>query len=234
MASRRGRSRERRVVGPLAALALAVAWPGCASSEDAGGLPDDDVLSGEPSSGEGTASGSGSESPSRPAFEAGFEDDDEDDGGVPADEVETCLDPDDPGSSENVAKTLPDTDDCDNAMKLVKGVANGPVDVDFYRLSGFDKRGCKIDAMFESATAGIELCVALRCKKGETKFDSCAHGSLATVGGEKACCVMAPGKALPKWSCGGATQFDDSADMTIRVRQPNGSACLPYSFRYRF
>jgi hypothetical protein len=211
------------------AFVVAFVWLGCgASSDDEGDDFDpDDPFSSSPGSGGGSTG-----NPPSPAFEAGFEDDASDstpDGG------DTCIDDDDPGAAENVAKKLPDTDDCDNAFKTVHGVANGAVDVDFYSLSGTDKGGCVRRTMFESPTAGLELCVFLRCKKGSTNLTSCTHGVLTESDiGMRGCCSATPGKALPSWSCGGRFQFDDSADMFIRVRQPSGNACVPYSFDYRY
>jgi hypothetical protein len=233
MAPFRSGARAGRTLAVAASVVLLLGWVGCAASQDDGEPADLDDVAGEPGSSSGSSSsGSSAGEPTRPAFEAGFDDDD--DAGAPPDGDDVCLDPDDPGSSPSVAKALPDTDDCDNSIKTVNGIMNGAVDVDYYRLSGTDRGGCRIDATFESTTPGLELCVGLRCKKGATKFDSCAHGVLSTMDGANACCSATPGKALPKWSCGGVTQLDDSVDISIRVRQPTGGACLPYTLSYRF
>lgn len=173
-----------------------------------------------------------------PDFEADFDPPDagdEPDGDTTPPDGDQCIDKDDPGSSENVAKKLPETDDCDNNYKTVSGVANGAVDVDWYSLSALDKGGCSIDADFEGQTAGTELCVYVRCKNATANpVSGCAAGVAATSDiGMKGCCAAAPARALPKWDCDGFTD-DDSADFFIRVKQINADKCLPYKFRYRF
>lgn len=219
-------------VAAVCFAAAAALWVGCGTDNgDPAGSESEDV----PASAAGTGTSRSDDTPPRPAFDATFDDDG---GGTTPDggAGEPCLDPDDPGSSENVAKALPDTDDCDNNLKPVNGVANGAVDVDFFKLSGADKSGCSIAASFELLSQGAEMCVFLQCKKGATNFDKCTNGTEVTSPlGVKGCCTTGPGKAIPAWSCGGLTQFDDSADMVFRVRQlDGGNACLPYSFSYRF
>lgn len=176
----------------------------------------------------------------RPDFDPDFDDPDPDDpdagapggdGGAPPTGDE-CIDEGDPGGSENLAKTLGATDDCDNDFKMVHGIANGAVDVDFYKLSVADKAGCLLQADFEMHTSDVELCVFVRCNNATANggFQSCAQGTAATSGTLHGCCA-APGRAVPKWNCSGP---NDSADFFFRVRQVNGEACLPYTFRYRF
>ena len=173
-----------------------------------------------------------------PEFEADF---DGDRGGenngdpTPPDDADQCIDNDDPGSAENVAKALPATDDCDNDYKTLDGVMKGAVDVDFYKLSATDKLGCLIDADFEGQTAGTELCVYARCKNSTIDaVTGCDQGVMSTSEiGMKGCCAAAPGRAVPKWDCEGFTD-NDSADFFFRVRQINGDKCLPYKLRYRF
>lgn len=146
-----------------------------------------------------------------------------------------CVDTDDARGSENVAKKLPDTDDCDNDYKTVNGTVKGAVDVDFYTLGASDKFGCSVDADFQADTAGTELCVFMRCKNStKDAVTGCEAGSETTSEiGMKGCCAAAPGRALPKWDCSGFTD-NDSADIFMRVRQINGDKCLPYKVKYRF
>ena len=161
------------------------------------------------------------------------------DGGVGGDPTppdgDQCLDPDDPGSAENVAKVLPDTDDCDNNFKSVTGVAKGMVDVDFFKLSGTDKNFCSLDTDFEAVTAGMELCVFARCTNSTAEaVTGCSAGVAATSDiGMKGCCVAGPGHAVPEWDCSGIGD-DDSADFYIRVKQVNADKCLAYKFNYRY
>ncbi|MBX3258397.1 MAG: hypothetical protein KIS78_00910 [Labilithrix sp.] len=173
----------------------------------------------------------------KPPFEPEFDPPapDEDEDPTPPD-GDQCIDNDDPGASENVAKVLPDTDDCDNSYKTVKGVAKGAVDVDFYKLSATDKFGCSLDTDFEGKTAGTELCVYARCKNATSNaVTGCAQGVFMPPNdiGMRGCCAAAPGRAVPQWDCDGFTD-NDSADFFIRVRQINGDKCLPYEFSYRY
>lgn len=156
--------------------------------------------------------------------------------------LEQCIDNGDPGSSENVATRLPDTDDCDDDLKTLTGTARGAVDVDFYKLSASDHGisfshpfGCRKDTDFEAQTAGTELCVYVRCKNSTVDaVTGCESGTMATSDiGMKGCCAAAPGHAVPKWDCSGLTD-DDSADFFLRVKQINGDRCLPYTVKYRY
>lgn len=179
--------------------------------------------------------------PQPPGFDASIDEEDPEpepwDGEDPTPpDGDQCLDPDDAGSSENTAKALPATDDCDNNYKVVEGIANGAVDVDFYSLSMKDKTGCVIQQDFEARPAGVEMCVYVRCQNSKPDaFKGCKEGVADTNGiGMKGCCAAAPGRAVPDWSCAKGLGMDDSADFFIRMRQINGDQCLPYEFRYRF
>jgi hypothetical protein len=228
----------RTVAGLFGLLALgsailaSVACGSATGTDDGagGGGADEDTTS-------GTSSSSGSTS--RPAFDASIEPTEPADANVdptPEGGGDTCVDNDDPASTETNAKGLPNTDDCDNSFKTVKGVINGAVDIDFYKLAGQDKAGCSLDTEFSAATAGTEICVWARCKNAtENAVSGCAQGVEDTsVVGMKGCCASAPSKATPEWDCEGFTD-NDSADFIIRVRPLAGAqACLPYTFSYRF
>ena len=220
------------IFGGVTAASLLV-MTACASEGDVegSGLPGSSTSSSSSSSG----------SAERPGFDASFGSSGGQDANVdptPEGGGDTCVDPDDPGSAENVAKPLTDTTDCDNNDKQVKGVMNGAVDVDFYKVSGTDKFGCSLDTHFKSATSGVELCVYARCKNSTADaVTGCNSGSVADTSstGMKGCCVNAPGEATPQWDCSGITD-NDSADFVIRVRQSVTSTdqCLAYSFTYQF
>src|SRR3954468_5567420 len=88
----------------LASIVVGVGWLGCATSN--GDPVTDDAPLGKPS-------GSAKPAPSddqRPEFEAGFEAPDAagDNTDPTPDGGDTCVDNNDPGSSENTAKALPD------------------------------------------------------------------------------------------------------------------------------
>jgi len=222
----------RGLLALLGAVAVGVGWLGCATSN---GDPFEEGTEPAPS---GTSTSKTDGGGTRPAFEAGFEDAPEPD--PTPDGGDTCIDKDDPGSSETTAKVLPNTDDCDNSIKTVKGVANGAVDVDYYKLTAEDKGSitqfCSLDTIFESPTAGLELCVYVRCKNGTpTSVSGCTGGTQKTSTiGMPGCCASTPSQATPKWDCAGVTD-DDSADFFISTKQlAGGDKCLPYELRYRF
>ena len=223
----------RTVAGLFGLLALgsailaSVACGSATGTDDGtgGGGADKDTTSGASSSSGGT---------DRPAFDASIQPTEPTDANVdptPDSGGDTCVDNDDPASTETNAKALPNTDDCDNSFKTVKGVINGAVDIDFYKLAGQDKAGCSLDTEFSAATAGTEICVWARCKNAtENAVSGCAQG----VVDMKGCCAAAPSKATPEWDCEGITD-NDSADFIIRIRpQAGAQACLPYTFSYRF
>jgi hypothetical protein len=217
-------------------LLAAGAWMGCASNGDSAPEPP-----GLPASSLNTKhdSGSSSSSPSsgdnsHPAFEAGFQDsstvDPTPDGG------DACLDPDDPGSNEQTAKHLADTTDAQNDAIVVKGVLSTPVDIDFYAIKVADTYFHVLTADLQDATPSTEMCVFMKCLSGTTNFKGCTDGVQKTSDiGDQGCCTAGPGKANPDWSCGGITQFDDSAQLYFRIKETaGGSVCLPYSFSYAF
>jgi hypothetical protein len=202
---------------------------GCAAASSDGGGADDP---GDPS-----APGTKHDEAPRPGFDASF-DSASPDGGPPEPSRDggagPCIDDDDPGGSENVAKALPGTTDCDDKPKNVGGVLNGPVDVDYYRLTVTDKLGCSVETDFESPTSGVELCVFVKCLNGTTTNVSGCNGGVQKTSeiGMKGCCATTPGKAIPNWDCGGITD-NDSADIFVRVKQ-TANRCLPYTISYHF
>ena len=207
----------------LGAVVVAVGWLGCATSN---GDPLDEASLNPKPSGSSTAP---VPSGDRPEFEAGFEDtgntDPTPDGG------DTCVDKNDPGSSESTAKALPDTTDSQNAPLVVNGVLNGPVDVDFYRLGVADTFGHLLQPATELKTSGIEMCVFVRCPTGAATV-TCNGGGVAKKSdiGTDGCCATGPSAATPTWNCSGA---DDSATLYFRVKQ-TANKCLPYAFSYAF
>ena len=224
------------IAGILGVLALGGALSSSACASDASEAVGEEP---EPSSSDGSSSSTtdDEEPAERPTFDASFPDEEEDANVDPTPpNGDTCVDNDDPGGSENTANKLPATDDCDDKFKSVKGVLNGAVDVDFYKVSGADKAGCKLETQFGSSTSGVELCVYARCKNAtKNAVTGCAQGVEDTsLIGMKGCCAAAPAKATPEWDCDGFTD-NDSADFTIRVRQAKGGdTCLPYNFTYRY
>jgi len=168
-----------------------------------------------------------------PKFETPATDPSKDPAPAGADE---CVDNGDPGGTESTAQQLPETDDCDDAMKPITGKLKSTADVDVYRVKTKDA-WCVRETSFELETPGAELCVFMRCNNGNQEgFKGCDSGTEATSEtGLKGCCQAGPGKAVPKLGCSGIfSGYDDSAEFTIRVRQPQANRCLPYRVRYRY
>jgi hypothetical protein len=147
-----------------------------------------------------------------------------------------CVDSADPGGTESTAQNLPDTDDCDDEMKTIAGRLKSTADVDMFRVKAVDK-WCVRATTFEIETANAELCVFMRCNNGNKEgFKGCAFGTEATSDtGLKGCCQAGPGRAVPNMGCSGLfSGYDDSAEFTLRVRQPQTNTCLPYRVKYRY
>ena len=227
----------RKAAAAFAAIALAcAAWSSACATSNGDATEEDPGASSSSSTSSSSSSGSSSGS-DRPAFDASFPEEQPDANVDPTPEAgaDTCIDNDDPGGAENVAKTLPATDDCDDKLKSVKGVMNGAVDVDFYKVSVSDDSCGLLQPDIGATTAGIELCAFVRCKNPTPDAVSgCKQGVMQTnaATGMKGCCANGPGKAVPDWNCSG---LDDSADLLIRVK-PSGSsdACIAYTFTYVF
>lgn len=219
-------ARVRSKLAVLAFVAVTVGWTGCATSN--GDPTDDDELGPTP-----TATSKQDAAP-RPDFEAGFPTEDAGPDDPTPDGGDTCVDNGDPGSAENTAKLLPDTDDAQDNPITVKGVLNGPVDVDFYKLGMTDKFGHSIGADLQTQTSGVEFCVFVKCKGGgATAVNGCNGGVVKTSEiGTKGCCATGPSQATPDWDCTGISD-DDSADFFIRVKQTQDK-CTAYTWSYAF
>jgi len=236
------------------AAAVAIALIGCASTDDVGNAdePTPPAAENDATATKPGNSATHSDDKDRPDFDPQFSDsgtkqvntNDPTKDPTPPGGADSCIDNEDPGSSTNLAKALPETDDCDNDLKEVSGVANGGVDVDFYSVQATDKGvstshpfGCSLDTTFEAETKGTEMCVFARCRNNtDNAVTGCEGGTEYTdpVTKLKGCCAKAPGTATPKWDCSGVTD-NDSADFFISVKQTdNGEQCLPYKFKYRF
>lgn len=237
------------------AAAVAIALIGCASTDDVEGADDGTP---PPAENDATATKQGSnanthsDDKDRPDFDPQFSDsgtktvntNDPTKDPTPPGGADSCIENDDPGPSTNLAKKLPDTDDCDNELKEVSGVANGGVDVDFFWIQATDKGistshpfGCSLDTTFQAETSNTEMCVYARCRnQTDNAVTGCEGGTEKTdpVTGLKGCCTAGPGTATPKWDCSGITD-NDSADFFVSIKQTNhGEQCLPYKFKYRF
>lgn len=172
-----------------------------------------------------------------PPFEATFED-----GGAPTDDGGTggvnpggtlCADPNDAPSG--LGRALPDTDDCNQSLLSITGIAATSVDEDVYTLSAADKLGCNLDTTFNLETAKMEMCVFVQCKVATPDAVSgCEEGTLTTdtQTSLKGCCRTNPGAVVPTFDC---NTTDDSANFTMRLKpNPGAPMCQAYSVRYRY
>ena len=141
----------------LGAVITALGWLGCATSN--GDPIGDDALNPAPTKKPAL-------SEERPAFEAGFEDAPANVDPTPDGGGDTCVDNNDPGSSENTAKVLPDTTDAQNTPIVVNGILNGPVDVDFFKLHVADTSFHLLQPATQLKTSGAEMCVFVKCPTG--------------------------------------------------------------------
>jgi len=210
----------------LGALLGVVGWLGCATSN---GDPTDDVVP-TPSPTTKTPATSPDDG-ERPAFEAGFAEDAGNPDNAP-DGGPTCADKNDPGSSENTAKVLPDTNDAQNDPITVSGVLNGPVDTDFYKLNVADTFGHLLEPDTQLKTSGVEMCVFVKCPSGNSSNVTCKGGAVPKKSeiGTDGCCATGASAATPTWNCSGT---NDGAVLFFRVKQ-TANNCSPYSFTYAF
>lgn len=213
----------------LVAVATGAVWMGCAT---ANGDPADEEPTAPATQGTGTTKPDAS---SRPDFEAGFPTDPDAGNNVdptPDGGGDTCVDNGDPGGAENAAKALPDTDDAQNTAIVVKGILNGPVDVDFYKVHVTDKSFHLLQPDLQVATSAVEMCVFVKCDTNGPSNVTCsspAVGKKSDIGTD-GCCSTGPAAVSPGWDCKSTT---DSAQLFVRIKQP-GNACLPYAFSYAF
>lgn len=221
----RRKRRARSQLFVLAAVALGVGWLGCATSNGEPGEP-------EAPPGPPATATTKPEPTTRPDFEAGFtEPDAATDDPTPDGGGDTCVDKNDPGSSESTAKALPDTTDGVDNKTMVTGVLNGQVDVDFYKLKVSDVSTGMLGPDLAIETAGTEMCVFVNCISAGASTVKCSSGVAATsAGGFKGCCAAGPNQIVPDWNCNG---INDSAELYIRVKQ-TAAKCTPYSWSYVF
>jgi hypothetical protein len=171
-----------------------------------------------------------------PPFDASF---DETDGGSgatpppanPPPSGDECIDKSDAGGSETLASKLPETDDCDGDGGTIKGVMNGAVDVDFYSVHMKDTFGCIVSPHFQTATAGLQVCVFVKCdNSGTTQIKDCGSGAAKTSDiGDPGCCFATPGTMDMGINCSG---INDSATFFVKVAQNGGDKCEPYAIDY--
>lgn len=171
-----------------------------------------------------------------PAFDAQFSPDGGASGNTPPTTTATCEDKEDPGTTEPLAKVLPETSNCNEKLIPQEGILKTASDVDMYKLAGKDSFWCKLDSKFETASRGIELCVFARCQNSTANpVTGCKGGTEATSDlGWKGCCTDGPGDATPKVSCDGLGLSSSSMDFFIRVKPKTANVCVDYAFSYVF
>lgn len=223
---------------PLTVSGIADATQG-ACNASAGGSKPGAGSAGGASNGSGAGNGSGSSDPGTGSGSGGSSDPGAGgrapDAGAPPDSGTTpppaCVDSDDASGNELSGKAFSTTDGIDTAT-TVHGIMNCASDVDWYRVSVSDTSFALLQPNIQNATSGTQLCAFVKCGGGSTTV-SCSAGSAATSDlGEAGCCVSGAGAVKPSWNCSGT--LNDSATVSLRVKNTGANACLPYSFSYVF
>lgn len=145
-----------------------------------------------------------------------------------------------PNNSEATAKNLGAISDDDNDGESINGVLTGSGDVDWFRYSGLDEFGNVVDpTRLFNAMGSIRLCKFVQCKSPPQDPYVCPGGSTPETSpdGRLGCCAF--GNVVYSSNPFSAEAFnckgtDDGADIYIRVDNPNGLECVPYSVDYHF
>jgi hypothetical protein len=223
-------ARVKHVIAVLACLgAAALGGAGCGSESGAGGSAPSSGL--DSNRDDDTPPSDTDDPPSRPDFDASFPDDASADPTPP--DGDECIDKDDPGSTEAVAKALPNIDDDDDSGGTVTGMMHGEVDVDFYKFQGTDSGFGFVNPTVSSGTTGLELCMFVACMSGTMQWKGCSNGGQHKKSdiGNDGCCVATPSSTTLDYDCDGTGS--ESSNVFIRVKQI-GDQCLPYSVDYHF
>jgi len=152
------------------------------------------------------------------------------DGRIPA---LTCYgDAWEPNDGEVIATPLPSIDDCDGSGSFLSAVSSGMGDVDWLHFFGTDTTGCSVDPTVEVDAPGLRLCAYIICPEGITTITGCTHGSPdSSLADTPGCCTTGTKAMTVQMNCGG---IDDSADVYIRIDQPDSDMCIPYDVSYHF
>ena len=139
-----------------------------------------------------------------------------------------------PNDTQVTATQLPAIDDCDSSGSSLTGVASGMGDTDWMHFYGTDSVLCLVDPTVQIDAPGLRVCLFVICPEGVTTIESCGIGTPDTSPAETpGCCTDTTSSMTVQISCG-TTGTDDSADVYIRVDQPNGNQCVPYDVSYHF
>lgn len=137
-----------------------------------------------------------------------------------------------PNESEVFATPLGTIDDCDGSGSTVSGVSSGTNDVDWLRFQGTDTFGCSVNPTVKLSTSGLRLCAFALCDNGTTDLQDCGIGTNTTSpAGMHGCCTSSTQSMDLQINC---STTKDSADIFIRVDQPNGNACVAYDVAYHY
>jgi hypothetical protein len=145
----------------------------------------------------------------------------------------TNVDPE-PNGSEAQAVTLPSIDDCDSSGSSVSGTIVGASDVDFFRYAGSDTPFCIVDPGAAVDAPGLRICEFALCPRGIADTVAICNAGVpaSSPAGYPGCCEATPGQVGMIADC--VSTSDDSAEIYLRVDQPGGSLCMPYSIVYHF
>lgn len=145
----------------------------------------------------------------------------------------TCQDTGaEPNDTEQTAKNLGTIDDCDGSGSSFSGVINGPSDVDWYKYFAQDAFGCQVGpSRSVQFMAAARICKFVECQDGSSPSVTCPAGTVGATSpeGRPGCC--------------GSEGFDmdldcssisDDTIMYIRIDDPNGADCTPYTVDYHY
>lgn len=137
-----------------------------------------------------------------------------------------------PNETEASATKLTDVTDCDaDSMGTVTGVLKDAADVDWYKFSGSDGVGCTVDPTRDIASPEpLAICKYIQCVSGTAQFD-CPSGTTsdASPDGHPGCCGTKGFDVSP--DCDG---ISDDATVLVKLTNPGGVACLPYTMNYHY
>lgn len=125
--------------------------------------------------------------------------------------------------------------DCDSDSDSIKGLINGPADLDRFRYVGYDAPNCTIDPTLSFTQLGldIEICVYFECGDGSSPLGECPAGSNKQKSGDLwGCCgtdaiTMSPSEL----NCLG-TPIDDMEVSIVLQSLGSGDVCTEYELEY--
>jgi hypothetical protein len=227
------------VVALSPAIALALAFAGCASTDPLGSGGAGGELTGVTGS---TTSKAASTSASTSSVTTTSTTSSTSTTGATTTSTSTggpaCTDPDpgEPNETLATAYALPPIDDCDSSAAQVSGkLGPGGNDVDWYKYAGSDTSTCVVDPTRQLLGVGMRICKYIQCDNGKTPSFSCPAGTTDDMqDGHPGCCAAGGTSFTLSLTCGSTFFGSDAATVFIRVDHPGGPGCESYKVSYHF